>query len=121
MIVKTKRVYDAPSPDDGRRVLVDRIWPRGMRKDRLKIDAWLRDLAPSTELRQWFAHDPKRWAEFSQRFKTELQAPEQQARLDELIASAPQGTLTLVYGARDAEHNQAVVLRDILEERAAKA
>jgi len=121
MIVKTKRAYDPPSPDDGRRVLVDRVWPRGVSRDRLEIDAWLRDLAPSTELRQWFSHESTRWAEFSKRFKQELQSPDQEARLDELLASPPKGTLTLVYGARDREHNQAVVLREILQERAARA
>jgi len=112
-----KRAYAAPSPADGRRVLVDRLWPRGVSKARLQLDAWIRDLAPSTELRKWFNHDPARWDEFVRRYREELQAPEQQELLSTLSEQAAQGALTLVYGARDTEHNEAVVLLDVLGAR----
>ena len=112
-----KRAYEPPSPADGRRVLVDRLWPRGVSKARLQLDAWIRDLAPSTELRKWFNHDPTRWDEFERRYRKELQAPEQEALLSSLSEHARHGTVTLVYGARDTEHNEALVLRDVLEAR----
>ena len=97
-------------------MLVGRVWPRGVSRERLQVDACMRDLAPSTALRRWFAHDPRRWSEFSRRYREALMAPRQREFLDGLAARARQGTLTLIYSARDTEHNQAIVLRDVLEE-----
>lgn len=114
--IRIQRVYDS-APTAGRRILVDRLWPRGIKKDALALDAWMRELAPSDELRTWFGHDPARWKEFRQRYRAELSRPEQQARLQELEEMALQGPVTLLYSARDQEHNQAVVLREVLEER----
>ncbi|MCC6238137.1 MAG: DUF488 domain-containing protein [Dehalococcoidia bacterium] len=114
--IAIKRVYDPPAAEDGQRVLVDRLWPRGISKARIQIDAWIRDLAPSTELRRWFNHDPARWEEFQRRYREELRAPERAALLDDLAARARAQRVTLLYGARDTEHNEAVVLRDLLEQ-----
>lgn len=111
-----KRAYEPPAAEDGQRILVDRLWPRGVSKVRLQLDAWLKDVAPSTELRKWFNHDPARWEEFERRYRTELQAPEQVALLSAIAERAKHGTVTLIYGARDSERNEAVVLRDVLEE-----
>jgi uncharacterized protein YeaO (DUF488 family) len=113
MSFKTKRAYEKPERSDGCRVLVDRIWPRGVSKTEAKIDQWLKDLAPSTALRKWFAHDPARWAEFKRRYFAELK-PQREA-LDELRKLASGGTVTLIFGARDTEHNQAVALKEYLE------
>ena len=110
--VQLKRAYDPPSAEDGARVLVDRLWPRGLRKADAAIDEWLRDVAPSHELRRWFGHDPARWTEFRRRYKAELSRNE--AAVDALRALARQGRLTLVYSAHDAAHNQAVVLKELL-------
>jgi uncharacterized protein YeaO (DUF488 family) len=110
--VVLKRAYEAASASDGYRVLVDRIWPRGVTREDAKLDEWARDLAPSTELRRWFAHDPDRFPEFEQRYRSELAAHDQELR--GLRRRARSGTLTLVYGARDTEHNNAVVLADLL-------
>lgn len=110
--VRIKRAYEAPSADDGTRVLVDRLWPRGVRKADAAIDHWAKELAPSTELRKWFGHDPARWEEFRQRYAAELR--EQGEALDRLRALAEKGPVTLVYAAHDEEHNDAVVLRDVL-------
>lgn len=110
--IRLKRAYVTPSRDDGVRVLVDRLWPRGVLKLDAAIDHWLKELAPSTELRKWFGHDPSRWDEFQRRYKSELAG--KTALLDELRAIARRGRLTLVFAARDECHNQAVVLRDIL-------
>ena len=112
MDVRIKRAYAAPADDDGRRVLIDRIWPRGVSRDRARLDDWARELAPSAALRTWFGHDPARFAEFRRRYLTELLAQEPKVR--ELRRIAGQGTLTLVYGARDTEHNDAVVLAELL-------
>jgi len=110
--VRLRRAYEAASADDGTRVLVDRLWPRGVSKDAAAIDLWLKDLAPSTELRQWFGHDPARWAEFQQRYAQEVrQHPQAFEQLREL---ARKGPVTLVYAARDETHNDAVVLRELL-------
>lgn len=114
--VTIKRAYEPPAEEDGQRVLVDRLWPRGLSRERLQLDAWLRDLAPSTELRKWFNHDPNRWTGFERRYRKELQAPQRQALLAELSARAKHGVVTLVYGARDTEHNEAIVLRDVLQQ-----
>ena len=112
--LRLKRAYESPAPDDGMRILVDRLWPRGLRKDEAKLDEWMKDIAPSTELRRWFGHDPERWPEFQQRYRAELARHEEQ--LDNLRNLAREQTVTLVYGARDEEHNDAVVLRDVLLE-----
>ncbi len=116
-MIRIKRAYEPAAPGDGERVLVDRVWPRGVSRQALQIAGWERALAPSTALRRWFGHDPARWDEFVRRYREELQAPEQQARLDAQAERARQQTVTLVYGARDEEHDQAIVLRDVLAER----
>jgi uncharacterized protein YeaO (DUF488 family) len=118
MTVSIKRAYEPPSQEDGRRVLVDRVWPRGISKEALKLDRWAREVAPSSSLRKWFGHDPERWEEFSRRYRRELEASRAGHVLDELAADASRGPLTLVFGARDAEHNQAVVLKSLIDERA---
>ena len=112
MDVRLKRAYDEPAEDDGYRVLVDRLWPRGVARDRARLDEWARELAPSTELRRWFGHDPARFEEFRGRYETELE--KQRVKLDELRRRAREETVTLVYAARDTEHNDAVVLADVL-------
>jgi len=112
--VRLKRAYDPAEPGDGYRVLVDRLWPRGVSKERARLDEWARELAPSADLRTWFGHDPERFAEFERRYRAELTAHEE--KLDELRRRAREGTLTLVYGARDEEHNDAVVLAELLRE-----
>ena len=116
MELRVERVYGARPSAGGTRVLVDRVWPRGITKDSLKLDLWLRELAPSTELRKWFGHDPKRWEEFQRRYHSELERPEHQGQLNELRALGRKGPVTLLYGARDENHNQAVALRNFLEE-----
>jgi uncharacterized protein YeaO (DUF488 family) len=113
--IQLERVYRARTNARGKRILVDRLWPRGVRKDALKLDLWLRELAPSNELRKWFGHDPRRWEEFERRYYSELQRPERQGQLHELLALARKGPVTLLYGARDEEHNEAVALRKVLE------
>jgi uncharacterized protein YeaO (DUF488 family) len=113
--IKLKRAYEAVADDDGARVLIDRLWPRGVKKQDAAIDRWVKELSPSTELRKWFGHDPARWQEFRRRYVAELlQHPQQ---LGELHALAAQGRLTLVYAARDELHNDAVVLREVLLKR----
>ena len=110
--IHLKRAYDPPSVSDGVRILVDRLWPRGVRKADAAIDQWLKEIAPSTELRRWFAHEPSRWDEFRRRYRAELL--HHQDQLDELRAIARRGRLTLIYAARDQVHNEAVVLREVL-------
>ncbi|MGD0765078.1 MAG: DUF488 family protein [Dehalococcoidia bacterium] len=117
MAIRIRRAYDPPAPEDGRRVLVDRLWPRGIRKDDLCVEAWLRELAPSTELRHWFAHDPSRWREFRERYQTELAGPRQQELIDELAEQASSGTVTFVYSSREERYNNAVALRELVEAR----
>ena len=112
MDVRLKRVYDPAGPMDGHRVLIDRLWPRGVSRDRAKLDEWERELAPSKELRQWFGHEPERFDEFRRRYIEELTS--QRPRLTSLRRRAREGTLTLVYAARDTEHNDAVVLAEVL-------
>lgn len=110
--IRLKRAYEPPSPEDGTRILVDRLWPRGIRKAEAAIDRWLKDIAPSAELRRWFGHDPERWGEFQRRYGAELAVhPE---LLDELRETALARRVTLVYSARDELHNDAVVLRAVL-------
>jgi uncharacterized protein YeaO (DUF488 family) len=115
--VKLKRAYERPAAGDGRRILVDRLWPRGVSKAAAAIDEWMKDIAPSTMLRKWFSHDPRRWREFRQRYASEIRArPDQLKKLRRL---ARQGPVTLVYSARDESHNDAAVLRQILLGRTA--
>ncbi len=110
---KLKRVYAEPAHDDGTRILVDRLWPRGLTKEKAHVDLWLKDVAPSTELRKWFAHDPARWTEFKSRYHAELRKNgEPLAALKQAVAKGPS---TLLYGAKDEEHNEAVVLLDLLK------
>jgi len=117
--VKVKRIYEAPDPSDGARVLVDRLWARGLTKEKAALDLWLKEVAPSTELRKWFAHDPDKWEEFQERYRAELEKNgEAIARLWDEIRKGP---VTLVYGARDQEHNAALVLKDFLIHRASLA
>ena len=108
--VRLGRVYDDPSPEDGRRVLVDRIWPRGLAKAKAGIDQWAKDVAPSTELRRWYGHDPARFEEFRRRYRAELAEPQRQAALRQLQELARSGPLTLVTATRDIDHSQAAVL-----------
>jgi len=110
--VRLKRAYDPAASSDGYRVLVDRLWPRGVSRARAKLDEWDKELAPSTELRKWFGHEPSRFGEFRRRYIEELRG--QGSRLTALRRRARVGTLTLVYGARDSEHNEAVVLAEVL-------
>lgn len=111
-----KRVYDPPAPEDGRRILVDRLWPRGLTHEKAALDDWQKDLAPSDELRRWFGHDPAKWAEFRARYLKELEA--HGPALEALRHTVETGVVTLLYGARDTEHNEAVVLRDrLLDDR----
>ena len=109
-----KRAYEPPAPEDGERILIDRLWPRGVSKERAAIDEWMKELAPSTELRRWFGHDPAKWDEFRKRYRAELSA--QREALEALAKQGARRRITLVYGARDEEHNDAVVLREVLEE-----
>lgn len=116
-MVAIKRAYDPPARGDGTRVLVDRLWPRGMKKENAHVEKWMRELGPSNELRQFFGHDPARWQEFRKRYLTELKNAEAKVLLAELKKIARSGTLTLVYSAKDQEHNQAVVLKELLEKK----
>jgi len=114
--IRIKRAYDPPAEDDGMRILVDRLWPRGLRRDQARIDLWLKEVAPSTELRRWFGHDPARWPEFQDRYRAELSGS---AALESLLDIARQGKpATLVFGARDTLHNNAVVLQQLCEDHA---
>lgn len=117
--VRARRVYEPPTAADGRRVLVDRLWPRGLSKARAALDDWEKDVAPSTELRRWFGHDPARWEEFVRRYRQELE--ERPEALQRLLAAADVGPITLLYAARDERHNEAVVLQHVLAERLTKS
>jgi uncharacterized protein YeaO (DUF488 family) len=115
--IRIKRAYEPPSPADGARFLIDRLWPRGLSKERLALSGWLKDLAPSTELRQWFGHQPERWSGFQERYRSELATKEE--ALAPLLEAARNGPVTLVYAAKDEVHNDAVVLKAFLDERLA--
>lgn len=117
MTITIKRIYDPPEPGDGQRVLVDRLWPRGLSRERAGLEAWLRELAPSDELRRWYGHAPERWEEFARRYQAELRQPERQAALADLTERARRGRLTLLCAARDVEHSNAAVLLDVLGDR----
>lgn len=110
--IRLKRAYEKPSPDDGLRILVDRLWPRGLTKEAAAIDHWYKEIAPSTESRKWFGHDPDRWEEFRARYAAQLR--EHAELLEEIRKLARRGPVTLVYAARDEQHNDAVVLREVL-------
>jgi uncharacterized protein YeaO (DUF488 family) len=112
--VMLKRAYEPPTKTDGERILVDRLWPRGLAKAKAGIDLWLKDIAPSTELRQWFGHEPEKWPEFKKRYRAELKS---NPALAELQALSRRGKITLVYAARDQLHNEAVVLKQLLGAR----
>lgn len=114
-MITLKRVYEKPSRQDGVRILVDRLWPRGLTKERASVNLWMKDVAPSTELRTWFGHDPAKWPQFERRYRRELR--DQKASLGLLKQKSRGHTVTLVYGARDEEHNEAVVLKAVLEGR----
>ncbi len=112
-VINIKRIYESVDPGDGKRILVDRLWPRGISRERAAIDDWLPATGPTTELRQWFGHDPERWPGFRERYREELA---DNPHVTTLIAIAKDGPLTLLYSARDTEHNQAVVLAEFLTE-----
>ena len=114
-MIKLKRAYEGPSSEDGERFLVDRLWPRGVKKEDLHVEAWLKDVAPSTELRKWFGHDPAKWDEFQRRYTAELES--NSAVWQPILDAAKRGTITLVYGAKDTEHNDAVVLKNFLDRK----
>ena len=111
-MIHLKRAYDEPGERDGLRILVERLWPRGVSKQKAAVDLWLKDLAPSTELRKWFGHDPSRWTEFKRRYVAEVR--QHADLLDKIRELARHDTITLVYAARDQEHNEAVIIRDML-------
>jgi len=116
MKVLLKRAYEKVAAEDGFRVLVDRLWPRGKKKVDLRLSAWTKDIAPSTELRKWFGHDPTRWPEFRQRYEAELKNPEVRATIVQTIRAAQKWpAITLVYGAKDTEHNEAIVLQRVFQ------
>lgn len=114
MKIRLKRVYEQPSAEDGVRVLVDRLWPRGLSKEHAAVNEWLREAAPSTELRRWFAHDHTKWTEFKKRYTAELASPEAKAVLSHIRSLAAKGVITLVYAASDEEYNNAVALKEYL-------
>ncbi len=114
-MVKIKRVYDPPASLDGKRILIDRLWPRGLHKEGARIDAWMKEIAPSTELRKWFNHDPEKWNEFRRRFFAELDAG--QESVDSIIAAARKGTVTLLFGSKEMRYNNAVALKQYLDSR----
>lgn len=113
MPLKLKRAYESPSADDGHRVLIDRLWPRGVTKEKAKVDEWLRDLAPSTELRKWFGHDPEKWTEFRRRYTAELKPQKDTIRA--LAVRSKKEAVTLLFGAKDEAHNNAVVLAELMK------
>lgn len=113
MRIRLKRIYDKPARADGRRVLVDRVWPRGLTKEETQIDDWLKEIAPSTRLRKWFGHDPARWKEFKRRYANELDHRREQ--VERLAQQASKRTVTLLFGAKDIEHNNAVALKEYIE------
>jgi len=113
-MLKTKRAYDKKEAGDGKRILIDRLWPRGLSKAEAAIDEWLKDLGPSTELRKWFGHDPERWTEFKKRYVAELTAADKQELLENIAQQAKRNNVTLVYSAKDREHNDVRVLEELV-------
>ncbi len=114
-MIRLKRVYEKAGRGDGKRYLVERLWPRGVKKEALRMDGWVKDAAPSTKLRKWFGHDPKKWEEFKRRYRKELDANPEGVR--QILEAMRKGDVTLIYSSRDAEHNNAVALEQYLEER----
>src|SRR5690349_8277043 len=114
-MIKLKRVYESPGKDDGKKFLVERLWPRGVKKTALADAVWLKDVAPSTDVRKWFGHDPNKWAEFQRRYRSELKKDE--VALEPILRAARHGTVTLLYSSHDTQHNNAVVLREYLERK----
>ncbi len=114
-MISIKQVYEEQGPSDGERYLVDRLWPRGMSKEKLVMDAWLKDVAPTTELRRWFGHDPDKWEEFQSRYRSELDANPDAWK--PLLEASKRGNVTLLYSAHDSEHNNAVVLKAYIQQR----
>ncbi|MCC7357598.1 DUF488 domain-containing protein [Candidatus Uhrbacteria bacterium] len=114
-MIKLKRIYEKPDKNDGYRILVDRLWPRGVSKERASLDEWLKDIAPTTELRKWFGHDPKRWSIFQKKYKKELLLHKNTLQ-DIKKLSKKNNTVTLVYAAKDEDHNEAIVLKSMLED-----
>jgi uncharacterized protein YeaO (DUF488 family) len=112
-MVKAKRVYEKPSKDDGKRILVDRLWPRGLSREAAAVDDWIKEIAPSNELRKWFGHDPARWPEFRKRYRAEIGS--NQGLIEKLRVESRKGTVTLLYAARDMERNNAVVLKEMFD------
>ncbi|HEU23931.1 MAG: hypothetical protein C0176_08795 [Mesoaciditoga sp.] len=112
-IIKLKRVYDEPEMDDGKRFLVERLWPRGIKRESIKIDGWLKEIAPSTELRRWFNHEPQKWEEFKRKYTAEIE--EKKTYLYPILEAINDGNVTLLYSARDREHNGAVVLAEYIQ------
>ena len=112
--IRLRRIYDDPSPSDGTRVLVDRVWPRGVRKDEAALDAWLKDIAPSTGLRRWYGHEPERFPEFRHRYDHELREPGRSAAVDRLRGLAREGTVTVLTATRDVEHSHAAIIAEVL-------
>jgi uncharacterized protein YeaO (DUF488 family) len=117
MSITIKRAYDPTSSEDGFRVLVDRLWPRGLSKEKLKIDAWMKEIAPSAELRKWYGHQPEKWPEFRKRYRAELQKPPARGLLEDLIQRARKGKVTLVIGARHPEHANGTVIAELIREK----
>ncbi len=117
-MIQIKRVYDPPARSDGHRLLVERLWPRGMKKEKLELDAWLKDAAPSTELRKWFNHDPARWQEFQQRYRAELD--QHPGAWQSILDEANKGDVTLLFSSHDAAHNNVVALKAYLEAKQQK-
>jgi len=116
MRIAIKRIYEEPASDDGARILVDRLWPRGVSKERAKLDLWLKDIAPSTGLREWFGHDPEKWVEFQKKYKIELANNEESvAELKKIVRQNK--TVTLLYASKDEEHNEAVVITNLLSKK----
>jgi uncharacterized protein YeaO (DUF488 family) len=116
MNIKIKRVYEQPDKDDGRRILVDRLWPRGLTKEKAGVDLWLKDIAPSTELRKWFGHDPDRWEEFKERYRAELEEAGKMEVLRNIAQKAREENVTLLFGAKDTRHNDARALEAFIRE-----
>ena len=114
-MIKIKRVYDEPSRGDGKRILIDRLWPRGIKKEDARIDEWIKEVAPSSELRKWFDHDPNKWGEFKKRFFTELHG--KQDVVDGIISAARKSTVTLLFGSKEERFNNAVALQEYIESR----
>lgn len=119
-MLRTKRAYELTGSEDGKRILIDRLWPRGVSKSEAHIDEWLKDLAPSTELRIWFGHDPQKWEEFKRRYRKELSSPAKTKLLEDIAKRSRRETITLIYSAKDAEHSDAKVLEELVAQNMQK-